>query len=164
MTEPRPGNFSLMICLSPAAGPILAVGGGPVGLRKIRTLLDRGAAVDLVSPEAVPELQTLAAEGTIRWERRTAERADFLKHRLALLALPPEETADVLPLAEGTGCLLNCCGAPESGSWALAAQFRWEGFVVGAGSGGGDPAGSASLKKRLRQSLEDMTEEKENRP
>jgi len=66
MTEPRPGNFSLMICLSPAAGPILAVGGGPVGLRKIRTLLDGGAAVDLVSPEAVPELQTLAAEGTIR--------------------------------------------------------------------------------------------------
>jgi siroheme synthase-like protein len=164
MTEPQPGNFSLMICLSPASGPILAVGGGPVGLRKIRTLLDGGAAVDLVSPEAVPELQTLAAEGTIRWERRRAEREDFLGHRLALLALPPEETADVLPLAEGTGCLLNCCGAPESGSWALAAQFRWEGFVVGAGSGGGDPAGSAALKQRLLRSLEGMTEEKENRP
>ena len=164
MTDPRPVSFSLMICLSPASGPILAVGGGPVGLRKIRTLLDGGASVDLVSPEAVPELQALAAEGSIRWERRTAERRDFSEHRLALLALPPEETADVLPLAEGTGCLLNCCGAPDSGSWALAAQFRWKGFVVGAGSGGGDPAGSAALKNLLRQSLEDMTEEKENLP
>ena len=164
MTDPRPVSFSLMICLSPASGPILAVGGGPVGLRKIRTLLDGGASVDLVSPEAVPELQALAAEGSIRWERRRAERRDFSEHRLALLALPPEETADVLPLAEGTGCLLNCCGAPESGSWALAAQFRWKGFVVGAGSGGGDPAGSAALKNLLRQSLEDMTEEKENLP
>ena len=164
MTDPRPVSFSLMICLSPASGPILAVGGGPVGLRKIRTLLDGGASVDLVSPEAVPELQALAAEGSIRWERRTAERRDFSEHRLALLALPPEETADVLPLAEGTGCMLNCCGAPESGSWALAAQVRWKGFVVGAGSGGGDPAGSAALKNLLRQSLEDMTEEKENRP
>ncbi|TDY64868.1 precorrin-2 dehydrogenase/sirohydrochlorin ferrochelatase [Aminivibrio pyruvatiphilus] len=164
MTDPRPVSFSLMICLSPASGPILAVGGGPVGLRKIRTLLDGGASVDLVSPEAVPELQALAAEGSIRWERRTAERRDFSEHRLALLALPPEETADVLPLAEGTGCMLNCCGAPESGSWALAAQFRWKGFVVGAGSGGGDPAGSAALKNLLRQSLEDMTEEKENLP
>jgi precorrin-2 dehydrogenase/sirohydrochlorin ferrochelatase len=153
-----------MICLSPASGPILAVGGGPVGLRKIRTLLDGEAAVDLVSPEAVPELQALAAEGTIRWKRRTAERADFLEHRLALLALPPEETADVLPLAEGTGCLLNCCGAPELGSWALAAQFRWEGFVVGTGSGGGDPAGSAALKGLLRRSLETSGKEKENRP
>jgi len=164
MTDPRPVSFSLMICLSPASGPILAVGGGPVGLRKIRTLLDGGASVDLVSPEAVPELQALAAEGSIRWERRTAERRDFSEHRLALLALPPEETADVLPLAEGTGCLLNCCGAPESVSWAVGGQFRWKGFVVGAGSGGGDPAGSAALKNLLRQSLEDMTEEKENLP
>ncbi len=164
MTEPQPGNFSLMICLSPASGPILVVGGGPVGLRKIRTLLNGGAAVDLVSPEAVPELQSLAAEGTIRWERRTAERKDFSVHRLALLALPAKETADVLPLAEGTGCLLNCCGAPELGSWALAAQFRWEDFVVGAGSGGGNPAGSAALKKRLRHSLENTEEKKENRP
>ena len=164
MTKQRPGNFSLMICLAPASGPILAVGGGPVGLRKIRTILDGGASVDLVSPEAVPELQALAAAGKIRGERRGAEREGFLGHRPALLALPPGETADGLPPAGGAGGLLQRCGAPESGSWALAAQFRWEGFVVGAGSGGGDPAGSASLKKRLRQSLEDMTEEKENRP
>ncbi|NLK19853.1 MAG: siroheme synthase [Synergistaceae bacterium] len=142
-----------MALLSPAAGPVLVAGGGPVGLRKITTLLGGGLAVKLVSPEAVPELEELAGGGKISWERRSIERKDFLEHPLALIALPPKETEQVLSLAKGTGCLLNCCGDPKSGHWALAAQFRRGVFTVGVGSGGKDPSGSAALKEKLMKAL-----------
>ena len=123
---PPPIGTSLMICVNNLAGPLLVVGGGAVGLRKVGTLLDAGAAVRLVSPEAAPELAGYARDGLLEWERRKVERGDFEKHALALLALPRDVTMEVLPLAAGTGCLLNCCGAAELGSWSLAAQFRVE--------------------------------------
>ncbi len=123
---PSPRRTSLMICVNDATGPILVVGGGAVGLRKVGTLLDAGAAVRLVSPEAAPELAGYARDGLIEWERRPVERSDFEKHALALLALPRDVTMEVILLATGTGCLLNCCGAAELGSWSLAAQFRVE--------------------------------------
>lgn len=126
-----------------------------MGLRKIRTLLEGGIPVKLVSPEAVLELRALAAEGIIAWDRRKAQRKDFAEHSLALIALSPEDTARVLPLAEGTGCLLNCCGSPRSGHWALAAQFRRRGFTVGVGSGGSDPGGSAALKRLIAKTLDE---------
>lgn len=156
---PKLEEFSLMISLSPSIGPILVVGGGPVGLRKVRTLLRGGARVDLVAPEALPELAAMAGEALIKWERRTVRREDFLSHSLALLALPREVAHEVLPLARSTGCLLNCCGAPEEGHWALAAQFRRGAFTVGVASGGGDPGGSSGLKNRLQNLLESREEE-----
>lgn len=164
-------RVALMICLDASAGPILVVGGGATGLRKIRTLLDAGMDVTLVSPEIVPELEAIIREGGVAWERRTAERRDFEKHAFALLALSRSESEAVLHLAEGTRCLMNCCGAGELGTWSLAAQFRvassvaalpedapspaenhW--YTVGVASGGRSPAGSAALKRRLRHSLE----------
>lgn len=148
-------DFSLMVQLSARSGPVLVAGGGTVGLRKIRTLLEGGIPVKLVSPEAVLELRALAAEGIIAWDRRKAQRKDFAEHSLALIALSPEDTARVLPLAEGTGCLLNCCGSPRSGHWALAAQFRRRGFTVGVGSGGSDPGGSAALKRLIAKTLDE---------
>jgi len=162
---------SLMICLDASAGPMLVVGGGATGLRKIRTLLDAGMAVTLISPEIVPELEEIVREGRVAWERRIAERRDFEEHVFALLALPRSESETVLTLAEGTRCLVNCCGAGDLGAWSLAAQFRvassvaalpedvpspaeshW--YTVGVASGGRSPGGSAALKRRLQHSLE----------
>lgn len=164
MSKGEKENFSLMVCLSPSAGPILVAGGGQVALRKIRTLLEGGADVTLVSPSVVPELHALAEEGRILWERRTVERKDFEDHRLALLALPRRETESAAALAGKTGCLLNCCAARELGSWSLAAQFRWEEFLIGTGTFGKKPAGAAALKRRLLDWLRktEPEEEKEN--
>jgi len=164
MSKVEKENFSLMVCLSPSAGPILVAGGGPVALRKIETLLEGGADVTLVSPSAVPELQALAEEGRIVWVRRTVERKDFEGHRFALLALPRRETESAAALAGMTGCLLNCCAARELGSWSLAAQFRWEEFLIGTGTFGKKPAGAAALKRRLLDWLRktEPEEEKEN--
>ncbi len=41
----------------------IVVGGGPIGTRKVTTLLAAGAAVTVVSPQATEEVARLAEEG-----------------------------------------------------------------------------------------------------
>src|SRR3712207_7457724 len=48
----------------------LVVGGGEIGLEKVEGLLACDGDVTLVAPTAVPELEALAREGSIAWERR----------------------------------------------------------------------------------------------
>ncbi|WP_352425571.1 precorrin-2 dehydrogenase/sirohydrochlorin ferrochelatase family protein [Aminomonas paucivorans] len=147
------GPFRLLAALRTDV-PVLLAGGGAVGTRKARTLGDAGAEVHLVSPEATEELADRADRGEIRWERRRVAAEDFRTHRFAVLALDEATTREVLPLAEGSGCLLCCCALPREGDFALAAQWEHHGFALGVASGGEDPAGAGAMKRRLQRLLE----------
>src|SRR3979411_727699 len=57
-------------CLRLVGGRSVVVGGGEVGLEKVEGLLACGGDVTLIAPEAEPELQQYAREGSIRWEQR----------------------------------------------------------------------------------------------
>src|ERR671930_577339 len=57
-------------CLKLKGRRCVVVGGGEVGLEKVEGLLACDGDVTLVAPEAVPELEELAHEGSIHWERR----------------------------------------------------------------------------------------------
>src|SRR5918992_3314030 len=63
-------------CLRLSGRRCVVVGGGEVGLEKVEGLLACDGDVTLVAPDAVPQLAELAAEGSIRWERREYRRED----------------------------------------------------------------------------------------
>jgi uroporphyrin-III C-methyltransferase / precorrin-2 dehydrogenase / sirohydrochlorin ferrochelatase len=67
----------LPIGLRLAGRRAVVVGGGPVGLRRVVSLLDAGADVHLVAPEAVPTLHDLADRGRITWHRRSWADGDL---------------------------------------------------------------------------------------
>ena len=60
--------FPLFVDLS--SRKILVVGGGTIAARRIESLLDFTEDICLLSPEAHPDLQRLAAQGRIRWIRQ----------------------------------------------------------------------------------------------
>ncbi len=80
--EGRPHRKTIALNLIVDEHPVLVVGGGQVGRRKTVSLLDAGAAVELVCPDAVPELAALAAAGRIVWTRRTWRAGDAAGHLL----------------------------------------------------------------------------------
>ena len=57
-------------CLRLSGRRCVVVGGGEVGLEKVEGLLACDGEVTLIAPEALAELQQLAAEGSIRWASR----------------------------------------------------------------------------------------------
>src|SRR5690242_20006371 len=64
-------------CLRLTGRRCVVVGGGEVGLEKVEGLLACDGRVTLVAPQALPELEALAAEGSIAWEPREYAREDL---------------------------------------------------------------------------------------
>src|SRR3954462_13945020 len=64
-------------CLRLTGRRCVVVGGGEVGLEKVEGLLACDGRVVLVAPDAVPQLQELAAEGSIAGERREYSAQDL---------------------------------------------------------------------------------------
>src|SRR3954451_22987581 len=73
-------------CLRLTGRRCVVIGGGEVGLEKVEGLLACDGRVVLIAPEAVPELQALAAEGSIEWVRRKYEPADLEATFIAIAA------------------------------------------------------------------------------
>src|SRR5947209_12637853 len=100
-------------CLRLDGRRCLVVGGGEVGLEKVEGLLGCGADVTLVAPDAGPELEELAREGSIRWERRAYEPADL---EGVFLAIASTDDTDVNTRAheeaEPRAMLVNAVAGP----------------------------------------------------
>src|SRR6201991_1436461 len=64
-------------CLRLKGRSCLVVGGGEIGLEKVEGLLACDGRVVLIAPEAEPELERLAKEGSIEWIRRSYEPGDL---------------------------------------------------------------------------------------
>lgn len=131
--------------------PVLVVGGGAVGERKVLDLLAAGAQVTVVSREFTPRLQELAARGDIR-----AVPGDFDPGQVAGMALvvgatdDPEVNARVSRAAQAANIWVNIVDAPELCTFIVPAQIRRGELTIAVSTGGASPA----LARRLREALE----------
>src|SRR3954467_15944407 len=73
-------------CLKLTGRRCVVVGGGEVGLEKVEGLLACDGRVVLIAPEAEPELEKLAREGSIEWLRREYEPGDLEATFIAIAA------------------------------------------------------------------------------
>src|ERR1700755_711075 len=73
-------------CLKLTGRRCVVVGGGEIGLEKVEGLLACDGRVVLIAPDAVPELRTLADEGSIEWVRREYEPGDLEATFIAIAA------------------------------------------------------------------------------
>jgi precorrin-2 dehydrogenase/sirohydrochlorin ferrochelatase len=125
--------------------PVTVVGAGQVATRKIRSLLDAGAAVTVISPEA------LRLPKTVRWLKRPYRRGDL---RGAVLVVAATDDQDVnrrvCVEAKRRRQLVNCITEPAAGNFIVPAVARRGGITLAISTGGANP----SLAKKLRQELE----------
>ncbi len=73
----------------------LVVGGGPVALRKTKSLLAGGARIRVISPEVHPELSALAQNKEIEWFERGFVEGD-LKGSFLVFAATNSQDAQLL--------------------------------------------------------------------
>lgn len=132
-----------MACLDLEARRCVVVGGGNVGLEKVRGLLDCGAAVTVVSPELHAELCSLP----VVWRPR-AYRASDLDNTFLVVAATPHETVNrrVHADAEARNLLCNVADVPELCNFILPAVHRQDPITIAVSTGGASPA----LAQRIR--------------
>jgi precorrin-2 dehydrogenase / sirohydrochlorin ferrochelatase len=139
-------------CLRLGGRPCLVVGGGEVGLEKVEGLLACGGEVTLVSPDAVPELEALAEEGSIHWERRTFREGDLDGRFLAIAATGDTDVnISVYEGAERRAMLVNVVDVPPLCNFILPAIVRSGPLAIAISTAGASPA----LAKRMKREIAD---------
>ena len=137
-------------CLRLSGRSCLVVGGGEVGLEKVEGLLACDGEVTLVAPDAVPELEAYASEGSIRWQRRGFEDADLEGRFLAIAATGDTEVnIAVYEGAERRAMLVNVVDVPPLCNFILPAIIRTGPLAIAISTAGASPA----LAKRIRNEI-----------
>jgi precorrin-2 dehydrogenase/sirohydrochlorin ferrochelatase len=139
-------------CLRLSGRPCLVVGGGEVGLEKVEGLLACDGAVTVVAPEAVPEVEQYAREGSIRWERREFRDSDLDGKFLAIAATSiTDVNISVYDGAESRAMLCNVVDVPPLCNFILPAIVRTGPLAIAISTAGASPA----LAKRMKREIAD---------
>jgi len=129
----------------------VVVGGGAVAERKAASLLECGADVLVVAPDATDQIRAWAASGRIKFFERPFEAADVAGALIAIAATDdPRVNSAVADAARASGALVNVVDVPELCEFYVPASVTRGDLQITISTGGSSPA----LAKRLRIDLE----------
>jgi uroporphyrin-III C-methyltransferase/precorrin-2 dehydrogenase/sirohydrochlorin ferrochelatase len=136
-----------------AGRKVVVVGGGEVGTRRVRGLIEVGARVVVISPVVTDELSSLADAGEIEWFDRGYANGDlegaWLVHTATGVA-----AVDALVSAEAEAkriVTVNAAEAEKSTAWVPA--IAREGALTIAAFGGGEPRRATALRDQIVSSV-----------
>jgi siroheme synthase-like protein len=141
-------------CLKLTGRKCLVVGGGDIGLEKVEGLLACGGSVTLLAPEAHPELQALAEEGSIEWDRREYAGPEDLEGAFMVIAATNDSEVNIGVYydAEKRAMLANVVDVPPLCNFILPAIVRTGPLAIAISTAGASPA----LAKRMKREISDL--------
>jgi precorrin-2 dehydrogenase / sirohydrochlorin ferrochelatase len=141
-------------CLKLTGRRCLVVGGGDIGLEKVEGLLACDAAVTLIAPVAHPQLEELAREGSIAWERRQYAGATDLEGAFMAIAATDDTEVNIRVFddAEQRAMLVNIVDVPPLCNFILPAIVRTGPLAIAISTAGASPA----LAKRMKREVSEL--------
>ena len=134
----------------------VVVGGGQVALRRVKTLLEHGAVVEVVSPDLCSELNLIAESGEIHVSRRHYQEGDLQDAVIAIAATNDSNTnLEVVKEARGKGVLVNVVDDAESSDFIAPSYLRRGDVTIAVSTGGRSPALARKIRTRLEKDFGD---------
>jgi len=130
----------------------LVVGGGRVGLEKVRGLLRADARVTVISPTLDPAVQVLVDDGRAAYLARDYVNGDMVGYEIIIVATD-DRSANAAIHAEGRsrGIWVNSADDAKNCDFILPSVVRRGPITIGISTGGGSPA----MARRVREELTD---------
>jgi precorrin-2 dehydrogenase / sirohydrochlorin ferrochelatase len=140
-------------CLKLSGRRCVVVGGGEIGLEKVEGLLACEGDVTLIAPDAIEPLEELAAEGSIRWERREYAGPADLEGVFMVIAATNDTDVNIAVYdhAEQRAMLVNVVDVPPLCNFILPAIVRTGPLAIAISTAGASPA----LAKRIKRQIAD---------
>jgi precorrin-2 dehydrogenase / sirohydrochlorin ferrochelatase len=133
----------------------LVVGAGSVAEGKIASLLEAGAKVTVVAPDAIQPIRDLAAAKSIRWTRRSFLPSDLDARFLAIAATSNAYVNHRVFLeAQQRGILCNAVDDPPNCDFYFPAVVRRGDLQIAVSTSGQSPALAQRIRRELEQSLD----------
>lgn len=132
----------------------VVVGGGEVALRKIKSLLDYGARVIVISPSIHPDIVQLAESKTVTLIKREYKPGDLKSSFLAIVATADVKTNEIVAEeAKNQGILVNVVDSPLKSDFILPSYFHRGNLTIAVSTAGKSPALARRIRKKLEQEL-----------
>ena len=130
----------------------VVIGGGVIGERKVKTLLDAGARVKVITPEATTRLKKLAADDRIELLVREYERGD-LKGAAVVIASTDERAVNqaIYEEALDEGIPVNVVDDPPHCTFIAPSIVRRGDLMIAISTGGTNPAMAVRIRERLEK-------------
>lgn len=139
----------------------VVVGGGRVATRRVTALVEAGARVRVIAPEASPALRELAAAGKIDWTPSVYESDLSESVRLVIAASDdPAVNARVATDARALGAWVGVADDPGAGDLVFPAVARDDPITIAIDSGGASPALTRALREWLEDALDPVWAER----
>lgn len=133
--------------------PVAVVGGGRVGARKVRRLLQAGARVLLISPKIQPALRDVVDRGDIVWIPSKYQRDMFNDYMPILVIAATDDQRVNQTVAQDAHRIRALCnvanGSSENSDFSNMALIDQPPLTIGLSSGGRSPALLRALKAKL---------------
>ena len=130
----------------------LVIGGGSVGLRKTKTLVECGAKVIVISLNADPELEAMAQKKIITLSRASYEANNLEGVFLVIGATDDEKlNAKISADANKKNILCNIADQPKVCNFILPSIVQQKDLVISISTSGKSPAFAKKLRKDLEK-------------
>jgi siroheme synthase-like protein len=129
---------------------VLLVGGGEIGLQKIRGLLECEARIHLVAPDVLPDIEVFAQEKKIRCDRRTYLSSDIEGTCLVIAATDDKNLQlRIAAEARAQGIWVNIVDVPPLCDFIAPALVSQGDVQIAISTGGAAPALAKFIRKKL---------------
>jgi precorrin-2 dehydrogenase/sirohydrochlorin ferrochelatase len=141
----------LPIFLDVSGRNCVVIGGGDIAERKVRSLIEAGASVTVISPEITGRLADMVHAQTIRHLQRAYWRGDLIGAFLAFEATGDRRAAEAATEeARERGVPINAADVPELCDFIAPAVVHRGDLQIAVSTGGASPA----LARKIREELE----------
>ena len=148
--EPSPVYYPIFLNINNKR--CVVIGGGQVALRKVKTLLEYGARIDVISPALCPELIVLAGNRQARVSSRHYQPRDLAKAFLVIAATDNRETNyQIAQEARRQAVLVNVVDDAENSDFILSATVRRGDITIAISTAGRSPALARKIRTQLEQ-------------
>jgi precorrin-2 dehydrogenase / sirohydrochlorin ferrochelatase len=130
----------------------IVIGGGVIGERKTRSLLDAGARVHVITQQATPGIRDLAAAGTITLTERAYAAGDLRGAAVVIASTDDTEVNHQIFLeASREGIPVNVVDDPPNSTFIAPSIIRRGDLLIAISTGGTSPALAVRLRERLEE-------------
>jgi siroheme synthase-like protein len=132
------------------------IGGGQVSLRKVKALLEHRASIEVISPDACPELNKLAKDGKISMLPRRY-RAGDLKDAFIAIATTSDRgiNFEIAREAQRKSVLVNVVDDQENSDFIAPSYIRRGDITIAVSTAGRSPALARKIRNRLEKDFGD---------
>jgi precorrin-2 dehydrogenase/sirohydrochlorin ferrochelatase len=151
---PPDTSIDYPVCLRLGGKRVLLIGAGTIAEGRALQLVEAGARLRLIAPQATEALRHLAAEGKLELLERPYAPGDVTGHVIVFVATDDRRVSEaVAEEARALGIWLNAADEPDLCDFTLPSVGRRGAITVAVSTNGHAPALARSLRKRLVEQI-----------